>query len=156
MEALVAIVLFVIGAVVLDQVTKKRKLQLASAQAAARLRHLRSGEFPSSCSWCKNTALARKLFVFERTPASWRAADLLSRLAECADAEVEPLASALTSEHPRWRRICTEKCAKEFFAAEHVPTEERFASCEYCSTRSPVSIVRCPNCGALRTTQDAA
>lgn len=150
MEAIVVIVLLVGGVIVATRAQDRSQRQLVSAQATARLRHLRSGEFPSSCSWCKNTALARKLFVFERTGARWQPVDLLRQLERCADAEVDALASVLIADQPRWRRICTERCAKEIFAAEPVTATEVFASCDYCSARAPAALMRCPNCGALR------
>ncbi|MCX5741604.1 MAG: hypothetical protein NT062_03790, partial [Proteobacteria bacterium] len=124
--------------------------QLVEHRGVAQLRHLRSGAYPSSCSWCKDTALARKLIVFERTSTSWAASDVLARLATCPDAEVGILAGVLTLDQPAWRRICTERCAKEFFVAEHVVTAEVFVSCTYCSVRTPATLLRCPNCGAMR------
>jgi hypothetical protein len=148
---IVVVVLAIIAAVVaITRGQQRAQRQLAENRVVARLRHLRSGEYPSSCSWCKNTALARKLIIFERTRTSWAASDVIERLARCADAEVEQLAPALSLDHPRWRRICTERCAKELFAAEHIATVEVFASCEYCSIRMPVALARCLNCGAMR------
>jgi hypothetical protein len=124
------------------------QLQLAATRDAGRLRHLRSGQFPSSCSWCKNTALARKLIMFERSATGWSAADVHARLQGCGDDEVEVIASALSTDQPQWRRICSERCANELFASEHLTIKDAFATCEYCSTRAPLALLRCPNCGA--------
>ncbi len=148
MEALIAMLL--IGGVVIavTRFNGQQQRLLVDSTATGHVRHLRSGEYPSSCSWCKNTALARKLIMFERSSEGWRASDLGERLRTCADTEVASLASCFTSDHPRWRRICTERCAKEFFAAEHVPLNEVFVTCEYCSTRAPAALIHCPNCGA--------
>lgn len=151
MEIVVVLVIVVVGIVAVSRRSDQRALQLRSAADVARLRHLRSGEFPSSCSWCKNTTLARKLIMYERSPESWQVADVMSRLERCRDDEVDELASALQRELPRWRRICTEKCAKEFFAVEHVTAQEAFVSCAYCSARAPAALIRCPNCGAARS-----
>ena len=129
---------------------KTNPLQLAAARSVARVSHLRTGAFPSTCSWCKNTTLARKLLVFERTSAGWMARDVMSRLAFGPPAEVEELAPMLTQDQPHWRRFCTERCTSEFLAAERVSAVEQFAPCEYCSTRFPVTIGRCNNCGAAR------
>lgn len=150
MEVLVAMLL--IGGVVfaVTRFNGQQQRQLTESTATGQVRHLRSGDYPSSCSWCKNTALARKLIMFERTPEGWRASDLAERLRTCVDAEVASLASGLVSDQPRWRRICTERCAKEFFAAEHIDLKDAFATCEYCSVRSPSALLRCPNCGAHR------
>lgn len=145
------VVIVIMGIVAVSRRSSQRTLQLTTTAGVARLRHLRSGEFPSSCSWCKNTALARKLIMFERGPESWQVADVMFRLERCRDDEVEELASTLQRDLPRWRRICTEKCAKEFFAVEHVTAQEAFVSCEYCSARAPAALVRCLNCGAART-----
>ncbi len=145
------ILIVIVGIVALSRRSNQRTLQLRTAAGVARLRHLRSGEFPSSCSWCKNTTLARKLIMLERSPESWRVADVMFRLERCRDDEVEELASALQHDLFRWRRICTERCAKEFFAVEHVSAPEAFVSCEYCSARAPAALARCPNCGAART-----
>ena len=130
--------------------TRQHQRLLPEARYKGRLRHLRTGELASTCSWCKNTALARKLFMFERTPRGWRAADVMQRLQTCADAEVEALARLLTADHPQWRRICTERCAGELSAFEHVEVEAVFASCAYCAVRAPASLHTCPNCGAPR------
>lgn len=130
--------------------TGKRPLQLsAGAQELGHQQYLRSGEYPSSCSWCKNTALARKLFLFERRD-TWRAVDVMSLLSSCPPHDVAPLSQALAADQPRWRRFCTERCAKEFLTAEQVPMAEPFASCEYCSCRIPNALLRCNHCGAPR------
>jgi len=147
----IVLVIVIVGIIAVSRQSTQRTLQLASTAGVARLRHLRSGEFPSSCSWCKNTALARKLIMFERSPESWQVADVMFRLESCPEDEVEEIASALQRDLPGWRRICTEKCAKEFFAVEHVTAQEAFVSCAYCSGRAPAALVRCPHCGAART-----
>ncbi|MBX3160713.1 MAG: hypothetical protein KF773_32405 [Deltaproteobacteria bacterium] len=151
MVASVVLALVVLaGLVAFTKYRAKTNLQLAASREDGRLQHLRSGEYPTSCGWCKNTTLARKLITFERSEASWRSADLISKLAICPPAEVEALAAILQSDQPRWRRFCTEKCTKEFLVAEHVTTVEAFTACTYCSSRSPVAMMRCPNCGAAR------
>lgn len=128
---------------------KPRQLQLA-ARTVGRIRHLRTGEYPSSCSWCKSTTIARKLFMFERDAEGWRSADVMGELQRCADDQVEGYAALLANDHPRWRRICTERCAKELSASEHVAIADKFVSCEYCSVRRPLALAHCPNCGAMR------
>lgn len=135
------------GIVAFVKYQSKAQLQLAMR---GRVQHLRTGAYPASCSWCKNTTLAKKLITFERTDGHWKSADLMARIEGCPPAEVEGFAALLTSEQPRWRRFCTEKCAKEFFVAEHVESVEAFTSCAYCSSQSPVALKRCPNCGAAR------
>lgn len=127
----------------------KAPRQLA-ARSTAHIAHLRTGEFPSTCSWCKNTTLARKLLIFENTPTGWAACDVMSRLWQSHPAEVEIWAPVLVHDHPRWRRFCTERCTREFVATESAPAVDAFVPCEYCSVRFPVSIARCNNCGAAR------
>lgn len=137
----------IIGIVKVDQ---KSRLQRARTREAGRLQHRRSGEFPSSCSWCKNITLARKLIVFHRSGDGWDPSEVMARLATCQDTEVDILTSILVTDQPSWRRFCTEKCAREFLAAEHITEMEAFGSCDHCSTRFPVSFVHCANCGAPR------
>lgn len=150
MEVIVGMLMVGGLVVVAAKYQAKGQLQLAATRDAGRLRHLRSGEYPSSCSWCKNTALARKLIMFERSAGGWSAADVHARLQRCADGEVETIASALSTDQAQWRRICTERCAKELFASEHLAMKDAFAACEYCSARAPAALLRCPNCGASR------
>jgi hypothetical protein len=153
MEVVAAILMIVVCAVAIARAERFRtKLGAGQQRAlqAGRLQHRRSGDYPSSCSWCRNTALARKLFVFERVSGEWRSRDLIGRLKVCADAEVEMLAAALVGEQPMWRRFCTERCTNEFLTAERVQAVEAFGGCDYCSVRFPMALVNCPNCGAAR------
>lgn len=123
----------------------------AAAAAAGRVLHLRGASFPATCSWCKNTGLAHKLIVFERVDERWTPFDVRAGLAAMPDDHVEPLTTAMFRQHhPRWRRFCTEKCTREFFAAEHVDAVTAFGACAYCSTRFPMTVVHCPNCAARR------
>jgi hypothetical protein len=147
-------VLLILGAIgvivyVVRNQSKPARLPLA-AVSLGRLRHLRTGEFPSSCSWCKNTALARKLFMFEHTEDGWRAADVMAELQRCPDDAVEATASVLSSDQPRWRRLCTERCAKELSTSEHVAIADAFVACDHCSVRAPLALFHCPHCGAAR------
>lgn len=156
MDALVgllAIVGIVIGIVKLSAFQERKQLEASRDRAQGELQHRRSGDYPSSCSWCKNTALARKLFVFERTDDAWHAVNLIERLRTCADGEVGTLARGLTDDSARWRRFCTERCVKEFLAIESVAVVERFVGCDYCSVRFPLALIRCPNCGAAKATE---
>lgn len=139
------------GAVVVARGHGRQQLLLQRGREAGRLQHVRSGDYPASCSWCKHTTLGRKLFVFERVPGGWQAQDLHTRLQTCPSQEVGALADLLTRDHPHWRRMCSEKCTQEFFAAEQVTTRAAFVSCAYCSARNPASLSRCANCGAAPT-----
>lgn len=150
MGGVVVLTVIIAGWVLVAWANNRQQLMLAEAQATAHLRHLRDADFPSTCSWCKNTTLARKLILFERVRDGWKASDVIARLAICADDAVENLSTVLTGDQPRWRRICTERCARELLASEQVATVEPFVSCEYCSTRSPAALSRCSNCGAVR------
>jgi hypothetical protein len=148
----VVVGLLVLGALGYVFVTWQQKTARESAAAAAgRLIHLRSGAFPATCSWCKNTSLGHKLLVFERADERWRPFDVRDGLAATPDHAVEQTVAAIFERpHPRWRRFCTEKCTRDFFAAEHVEQVAAFGPCAYCDTRFPMSIVHCPQCGAAR------
>src|ERR1700690_3599065 len=105
-----AIVLaLVIGAVVgVTKLKAKAAADAATTREVGRLQHRRSGEFPSSCSWCKNTALARKLTIFERSAAHWKASDVMTLLLSCPDRDVDDVADRLVQDQSRWRRFCGE------------------------------------------------
>lgn len=150
--AILAIIVFVFIAT--KAYRDKRDVDI---HAIAQLRHARTGDYPSSCSWCKGTSLARRLIMFSRNTGNWQSVDVMSQLQSCLDNDVGALSRVLTHDQPQWRRLCTERCAKEFFLAEHVVSPETFEPCEYCSTRLPRSLIRCSNCGATRTSnRDAA
>jgi hypothetical protein len=136
-----------IGVVKLNQ---RSRIRIAETRETGRLQHRRSGEFPSSCSWCKNITLARKMIMFHRAGERWVTSDVMARLATCQSPEVDALAAVLVTDQPAWRRLCTEKCSREFLAAEHVAEVESFGSCDYCAARFPASFARCINCGAPR------
>jgi hypothetical protein len=147
---LTVVVVVVVVFVKLNKLQERSQVQAARDRAQGELQHRRSGDYPSSCTWCKNTALARKLFVFERTAESWHAVNMIERLRTCTDAEVAGLARGLTEDGARWRRFCTERCVKEFFAVENVAAVEPFVGCDYCSVRFPLALMKCPNCGAAK------
>ncbi|HEU0037544.1 MAG TPA: hypothetical protein VFQ53_43335 [Kofleriaceae bacterium] len=134
---------------------RERATRADAALAGAR-QHRRSGDYPSSCSWCKNTALARKLFVFERVDGIWTPCDVLARLQACPDAEVDAVAQAFASHQLQFRRFCSERCTNDFFAAANLTVPDAFSTCDYCSARSPSTPLRCPNCGAPRLARHAA
>ena len=122
------------------------------AEEEGRLRHLRSGEFPTTCNWCRNTVLARQTFVYYRTESGWHARDVARELLVAPNADVDRLVQA-TFHAPAsaTRRVCSERCAREFLASEQVAAVEQFTTCDHCSARFPSVVVRCPNCGAVKT-----
>jgi hypothetical protein len=132
---------------------QKASRAAAATAAAGRLIHLRSAAFPATCSWCKNTSLAHRLLVFEHTDERWRPFDVRDGLAATADHALEDTVAAIF-ERPgaRWRRFCTEKCSRDFFAAAHVEAVAPFGACAHCDTRFPTTLVHCPHCGAPRRT----
>lgn len=117
---------------------------------------LRSGGSPSHCSWCKTTTLARKLFVFEHHPSGagssaaepWRSVDVMTMLRTCPPSDVAFWAAALTHDQPRWRRLCSEKCTREWLASMPAQREPAFTACAYCGTRMPMELRTCNHCGA--------
>jgi hypothetical protein len=116
-----------------------------------RIRHLRSAAFPSTCSWCRNTGLARTLFAFEQVEGGWHARDIASLLHAVPDAHVAALSQIAFGEGtPRWKRFCTERCTKEFLASVRVESAAVFHTCEYCGLRFPAAVTRCTNCDAPR------
>jgi hypothetical protein len=138
------------GGLALVRFQVRQQQHVAATRIAGQLQHRRSGDYPSSCSWCKNTALAKKLFVFRRVDGAWKTEDVVARLQTCSDGDVQPMASVLLTDMAAWRRFCSEKCARESFQSDRVENVEAFSSCEYCSVRFPTSLMRCPNCGAVR------
>ena len=150
MEGFLTIVVLVGGIVAYYHFRTNSQHQLVAGHTSGRILHLRTGDYPASCSWCKNTTLAKKLLVFERENGNWKSADLIRQLEACPPPDVERVSSVFTTDQARWRKFCTEKCAKDFFVAEHVTTIEAFTACGYCSSRSPAALIRCPSCGAAR------
>lgn len=149
---MVVLVGLVVGAVlVADHVAKRGQRLLPAARHEGRVRHLRTGEFSTTCSWCKSTALARRVLMFQRAPEGWRSVDVMAQLQTCPDAEVESVAYPLGQHHPQWRRLCSERCARELAGSEHVAIADTFVSCAYCTTRAPATLIKCPNCGAPRS-----
>ena len=117
-----------------------------AAIEAERLRHLRAGQFPSACSWCKCTAIGNQLLVFERHGANWRASDLMEQLRTCPDGNVDALASILVSDQAAWRRFCAEKCVRQFLAAAPISAPVAFLECTGCGASYPASLGRCGSC----------
>lgn len=113
---------------------------------AKRLQHLRVAQFPSTCSWCKSTAIGNQVLVFERHGSNWRASDLMAQLQTCPDQNVDALASILTSEQAAWRRFCAETCVREFLAAAPISAPVAFVDCAGCGASYPVSLGRCGSC----------
>lgn len=141
------------GLVAFTRYQARVQQQDEGTRRAGLVAHRRSGEYPSSCSWCKNTALAKKLFVFHRSDGEWKPEDVIARLQICTDEEVHTFANVLVSDLPSWRRFCSEKCARESFRSDHIESVEAFGACEYCSVRFPMALIRCPNCGAGRVSR---
>lgn len=145
------VILVVLGMVVAyARRTTTAPRRLSAPREAGFIAHQRSGDYPSFCTWCKNTGLARKLFVFYRLRGQWMARDVIAELATCDASVVSGLVAALVTDQPLLRRLCSEKCTKEFLAAEHLPAADVFSACDYCSVRAPVGLARCPNCNAAR------
>ena len=157
MIELVAILAVAVGAIALlaAAAEKRRGASLAgpAAATAGAAAHLRSGECPATCSWCRSTALARRMTVYERVDGSWRAFDIHAAAAELADGEAATLLRRfLKAELPDVRRVCSEACARQLLGAAGVTpeaVEAQFVRCGYCSARHAQRLGRCPNCGAL-------
>ena len=121
----------------------------ATAGAAA---HLKSGEFPATCSWCRSTALARRMTVYERVDGSWRAFDVHAAAAALTDGEAATLLRRfLKAELPDVRRVCSEACARQLHESAGVTpeaVEAQLVRCAYCSASHAQRLSRCPSCGA--------
>lgn len=122
------------------------RASMPAALEAERLRYLRDAQFPAACSWCKSTAIASQLLVFERHGANWRPSDLMEQLRTCPDDNVDLLASILTSDQAAWRRFCAEKCVTEFLAAAPACEPVAFVECAGCGASYPASLGRCGSC----------
>lgn len=152
MEALIFVVLGGTGIYLCVAYQAKTQRDAALAATTGRLLHLRSAGFPATCTWCKNTSLGHKLMVFEQRGEGWRPYDVRAGLAQLPDAAVEDAVDAMFKQpSPRWRRFCTERCASESFASEHIDAVASFGPCGHCGARFPMALVHCPNCGAVRT-----
>lgn len=125
-----------------------RRAAKVDAASAGRLLHLRSGDFPSSCSWCRGLTLARKQRIFERQAAGWTSFDAMGRLRQCPDAEVAALHQVLTVDHPAWRRLCSDPCVASAISKEAALVADAVVRCEYCGTVSTPANGRCGHCGA--------
>jgi hypothetical protein len=130
--------------------SRTRSAETSSAQSRGLSQHQRAGNYPSTCTWCKNTALAKKLIVYQRSENNWRPFDMMERLRTCLEHEVSGLASIYMTGSAQFRRLCTERCAMEFLSAERVQNVDPYDPCTYCSTKYPLALFRCPNCGAGR------
>jgi hypothetical protein len=151
MEVMVALIL--VGGLGVAYIAwhQKSAREEAIATVTGRLVHLRSAVYPATCSWCKNTSLAHKLIVFEHTDERWRPFDVRDGLAATPDHAVEQtVATIFEQPNPRWRRFCTEKCTRDFFATKQLDAMTAFGPCSYCDTRFPTTLVHCPQCGAAR------
>lgn len=149
----IVIAVVIVGGVVGGALWHERRVAAqATARAAARVRHLRSGRFPATCSWCKATALARTLHVYERRADGWLPVDVMRALRDAAAPEVEAIARALSDDAPDRRRVCSERCADELFGRDRGAGAPVLATCAYCGARAPITAARCPNCNAAATT----
>lgn len=155
MTAAAVIVLVAVGVMALAATARRRQAPPVGdpARLAGTAAHLRSGEFPATCSWCRSTALARRMTVYERADGSWRAFDVHAAAAELADGEAATvLRRFFKAELPDVRRVCSEACARELLGAAGVApeaVEAQFGRCAYCSARHERRLARCPSCGAL-------
>lgn len=153
MEAIL-VILVVFGAVAgiallvrTDGASKQRTGELRQLAAA---KHLTSGKFPTTCHWCRETALAKHVFLFEREAGSWRSIDLVSRIAglepAAAGDEARRLLVETTAQH---RRLCSEKCVRDFLQSEGVsPQAIDFRPCAYCGSSNLATAADCQHCGA--------
>ena len=148
------VIVLVIGAVVAAIVAQQRRrpVALPGARTAGAAAHLRSGEFPATCSWCRSTALARRMTVFARAGGGWRALDVEAAASTLPDGEVATLYRRLfKAEVQDVRRVCSEACTRELLRSSGVSAETIEAEldrCAYCSGRFARALHRCPHCAA--------
>ena len=151
MLAGVLVLVLAICAIVLgSRYSQRRSAGTSAARSRGLSQHQRAGDYPSTCTWCKNTALAKKLIVYQRSENNWRPFDVMEKLRTCPEDEVTGLASIYMTGSSPFRRLCTERCAMEFLSAERVQSVDPYDPCTYCSTKYPLALFRCPNCGAGR------
>jgi hypothetical protein len=148
------VIVLVIGAVVAAIVAEKRgrPVALPGAREAGAAAHLRSGEFPATCSWCRSTALARRMTVFTRAGGGWRALDVEAAASTLPDDEVAALYRRLfKAEVQDLRRVCSEACTRELLGSAGMSAETIEAEldrCAYCGGRFARTLWRCPHCAA--------
>lgn len=151
MEAL-TVVLVVAGAVALAAWSKKRATISDESRQTAAVMHTLSGEYPAVCSWCRQTALARKMTLLEKVDGDWVLRDVDALVASTAPEQAAGyLQSVFSYDSPSFRRLCGEACARQFLeraVAAPGRVEARFVRCEYCDSEFIRGRSRCPNCGA--------
>lgn len=135
---------------VLTVVGKRQKKSEDEAAAIGKIRHLVSGEFPAHCSWCKKTALAKKMTVLELQSDAWKVLDLEQLASRLPDGQVVETYTFLYEQNvASVRRLCSEVCVVGFLdAKEGRALKEQLRSCAFCQTEFLRDRHKCPNCGA--------
>ena len=152
MEAAIVILVVVVVVALMKGrgLTPERTNSARQLGAAA---HTLSGEFPTTCHWCRETALAKKMFILERHGGSWRAVDIAKELASDPDqlkaaAQAQALYAGTPAGH---KRLCSEKCVRDFLGSEGIaPQSIDFRKCDHCGGSVLASAERCNLCGARR------
>lgn len=142
-----AVVLTLVGLSRQHAASVKRSSELKQLATA---KHAVSGRFPTTCSWCRETALARHMLLLERQQGGWRSIELASRIEgrEPQDAarEARRLLVEISAEH---RRLCSEKCVRDLLQSEGVsPRAIDFKACVYCGSSNLATAADCQHCGA--------
>lgn len=142
------IIIVVVGAVVVA-VSQQRK---SAMPAESRLLHSVSGEYPSTCSWCRRISLAKKMTVLEKSPTGWDVVDVDERNRQSSLEVAAAMSSQIfTSDLPKFRRLCSEACVRAFVGDPGAGGQElakQLVSCEYCGCSFLCERHRCPTCGA--------
>lgn len=154
MGGLIAVFVVILVVVAVARVAEKWQLTGEKTKSVRQLgaaSHAVSGEFPTTCQWCRETGLAKKMFVLRRENGTWAALDVAKELGAVAD----PLAAAararsmFSETSPGQKRLCSEKCVREFLGSEGVATQAiDFRKCEYCGGSVLVTSATCQGCGA--------
>jgi hypothetical protein len=153
MEVLAIVILVVAataGLVRLARDTGPAKRRNGELHQLATAKHLTSGKFPTTCHWCRETALAKHVFLLGREAGAWHSIDLASRIAGLAPAAASDEARLLLVESSaQHKRLCSQKCVRDFLQSEGAsPHAIDFKACAYCGASNLATAADCQHCGA--------
>lgn len=155
MEALLFLSIIAIASIFAVRASRQHKASVQRSHELKQLasaKHAVSGRFPTTCSWCRETVLAKHVFLLERDGAAWRAIDIGDRIGGLAPEPAAVEARRLLVEaSPQIRRLCSEKCVRDLLSADGGSAQTiGFAKCEYCGSSVVATTTTCQHCGARR------
>jgi len=103
-------------------------------------------------SWCRKTALAKRMTVYEAHGGQWAVADVFARASQLPpDQCAGYLRAVFQDDVAHQRRLCGEACVTSFLRDLGMSSRQiadQLVACEYCSSKISAGLSHCPNCGA--------